>query len=107
MVTPRLADQLPPATERAVPPVVLAIGPVVLAAPGRAVDLHLRISAPRTGRGLPIILLSHGQGGSHYLSSRLGYGPLVQAWAAQGFVVLQPTHLSSKTPTPMGRIASN
>lgn len=97
MVTPRIATQLPPDTGRAVPPVVLSIGPVVLAAPGRAVDLHLRISAPRTGYNLPIILLSHGQGGSHYLSSLLGYGPLAQAWAAQGFVVLQPTHLSSKT----------
>ena len=26
-----------------------------------------------------------------------GYRPLVQDWAAQGFVVIQPTHLSSKT----------
>ena len=88
------------------PPVVLAIGPVVLAAPGRAVDLQLRITAPRTGRDLPIILLSHGQGGSHYLSSSLGYGPLAQAWAAQGFVVMQPTHLSSNTLNGDGRVAA-
>ncbi len=79
------------------PPAVLSIGPVVLVAPGRVVDLHLRISAPRTGRNFPIILLSHGQGGSNRLSSSLGYGPLAQAWAAQGLVVIQPTHLSSKT----------
>ena len=72
-----MATQLPQDTGSAVPPVVLSIGPVVLAAPGRAVDLHLRIFAPRTGRDLPIILLSHGLGGSHYLSSLLGYGPLV------------------------------
>lgn len=70
-------------TGGAVPPVVLSSGPVVLAAPGRAVDLHLRITAPRTGRDLPLILLSHGQGGSNHLSSLNGYGPLVQAWAAQ------------------------
>ena len=86
-----------PNTGRATPPVVLSVSPVVLAAPDRAVDLQLRISAPRAGRVLPIILLSHGQGGSNNLSSLNGYGPLVQAWAAQGFVVIQPTHLSSRT----------
>jgi predicted dienelactone hydrolase len=101
-----MATQLPPDIGNAVPPVVLSIGPVVLAAPGRAVDLHLRISAPRTGHDLPIILLSHGQGGSHYLSSSLGYGPLAQAWAAQGFVVLQPTHLSSNTLSGDSRVAA-
>jgi predicted dienelactone hydrolase len=79
---------------------------VVLAAPGRAVDLHLRISAPRTGRNLPVLLLSHGQGGSNYLSSLHGYGPLVQAWAARGFVVIQPTHLSSKTLSRDSRVAA-
>jgi predicted dienelactone hydrolase len=93
-------------TGGAVPPVVLSIGPVVLAAPGRAVDLHLRITAPRTGRDLPLILLSHGQGGSNNLSSLNGYGPLVQAWAAQGFVVLQPTHLSSNTLRGDSRVAA-
>ena len=97
MVANPMMDQSSSNTGRITPPVILSIGPVVLAAPGRAVDMHLRITAPRTGRDLPIILLSHGQGGSHYLSSLLGYGPLAQAWAAQGFVVLQPTRLSSKT----------
>jgi hypothetical protein len=51
------------------PPVILAIGPVVLAAPGRAVDLHLCITTPRTGRYFTVILLSHGEGGSNCLSS--------------------------------------
>ncbi len=76
---------------------VVSVSPVVLSAPGRAVDLQMRISAPTTGRGLPIILLSHGQGMSNNLSSLNGYGPLVNFWAAHGFVVIQPTHLSSKT----------
>jgi hypothetical protein len=40
-------------TGGAVPPVVLSIGPVVLAAPGRAVDLHLRITAPEPGATCP------------------------------------------------------
>jgi predicted dienelactone hydrolase len=76
---------------------VVSVGPVVLQVPGRVVDLQLRISFPQTGGALPIILLSHGQGRSNNLSSMNGYGPLVQAWAAQGFVVIRPTHLSSRT----------
>jgi dienelactone hydrolase len=86
---------------------IVSINPVVLAAPDRAVDLQLRISAPRTGRELPIILLSHGQGSSNYLSSLNGYGPFVQYLAAQGFVVIQPTHLSSKTLSGNSRVAGD
>jgi predicted dienelactone hydrolase len=76
---------------------VLSLSPVVLSAPGRAVDLRVRVSAPVTGRQLPIILLSHGHGRSNNLSSLNGYGPLANFWAAHGFVVIQPTHLDSKT----------
>ncbi|KOX13858.1 chlorophyllase [Nocardiopsis sp. NRRL B-16309] len=75
----------------------LSIAPVVLPTPGRAVDLRVRVSAPTTGADLPVILLSHGQGFSHHLSSLDGYAPLAQYWAAHGFVVVQPTHLSSRT----------
>ncbi|OOC56621.1 MULTISPECIES: alpha/beta hydrolase family protein [Nocardiopsis] len=78
------------------PPVpVLSVSPVVLSAPDRAVDLRVRVSAPVTGSELPILLLSHGQGHSNHLSSLNGYAPLVDFWAAHGFVVIQPTHLSS------------
>ncbi|GHA82859.1 MULTISPECIES: alpha/beta hydrolase family protein [Streptomyces] len=76
---------------------VLSFGPLVLPAPGRAVDLEMRVSAPATGSGLPVILLSHGQGYSNHLSSLNGYAPLAHFWAARGFVVIQPTHLSSRT----------
>ncbi|HEY3482870.1 MAG TPA: chlorophyllase [Streptomyces sp.] len=76
---------------------VLSVSPVVLPVPGRAVDLELRVSAPVTGSGLPVILLSHGQGFSHHLSSLDGYAPLAGFWAAHGFAVIQPTHLSSTT----------
>lgn len=79
------------------PTPVLSVAPVVLPAPGRPVDLHVRVSAPVTGSALPIILLSHGQGTSNNLSSLNGYAPLVNYWAARGFVVIQPTHLSSST----------
>ncbi|MGK5441601.1 alpha/beta hydrolase family protein [Micromonospora sp. URMC 105] len=81
----------------AVPGVVLSVSPVVLPAPGRPVDLQVRVTAPTTGDDLPLLLLSHGQGPSNNLSSLNGYVPLVQHFAAQGFVVVQPTHLSSAT----------
>lgn len=71
---------------------VVSVKPIVLPAPDRGVGLHVRVSAPVTGHNLPIILLSHG-----YSSSLDGYGPLADHWAAHGFVVLQPTHLDSKT----------
>lgn len=87
------------ADRRAVPAPVLSVSPLVLSAPGRAVDLQVRVSAPLTGSALPIILLSHGHGRSNHLSSLNGYAPLANYWAAHGFVVIQPTHLDSKTLT--------
>ncbi|MFI2207746.1 alpha/beta hydrolase family protein [Streptomyces sp. NPDC020192] len=79
------------------PAPVLSYSPVVLSVPGRPVDLQVRVSAPATGTGLPVILLSHGHGGSNNLSSLNGYAPIANLWAAAGFVVIQPTHLSSCT----------
>lgn len=74
-----------------VPAATVSIRPVVLPAPGRGTDLQLRVSAPATGRDLPVIVFSHGFG-----SSMDGYAPLVDYWAARGFVVIQPTHLDSR-----------
>jgi dienelactone hydrolase len=72
---------------------VLSASPVTLAgAPGRGTALTVRVSAPATGDGLPVILFSHGYG-----SSSRAYGPLTDYWAAHGFVVLQPTYLDSRT----------
>ncbi|MFJ8965464.1 alpha/beta hydrolase family protein [Lentzea sp. NPDC102401] len=76
---------------------VFTVSPVVLDVPGRPVDLQVKVSAPTEGAGLPILLLSHGQGYSNHLSSLNGYAPLANHWAEQGFVVLQPTHLSSRS----------
>ena len=76
---------------------VVTFSPVVLPVPGRQVDLQMKVSAPATGNSLPILLFSHGHGRSNFLSSLHGYGPLVDFYAAQGFVVIQPTHQSSKT----------
>ncbi len=84
-----------PVTGSAPNPIV-SFSPVVLSVPGRQVDLQLKVSAPATGSDLPIILFSHGHGQSTFLSSLRGYGPLVDFYAAQGFVVIQPTHQDSK-----------
>lgn len=72
-------------------PAVVSIAPITLRTPGRGVDLQVRISAPVTGDALPVIIFSHGNGQSLY-----AYGPLVDHWAAYGFVVIQPTHLDSR-----------
>lgn len=74
----------------------MSVSPIVLAAPWREVSLELKVTAPITGRDLPVILLSHGHGASTYLSSMRGYNPLAEFYAAHGFVVIQPTHQSSK-----------
>lgn len=76
------------------PSAVVSLAPILLPSAGRerGLDLELRASVPATGSSLPIILFSHGNGQSHY-----AYGPLANHWASQGFCVLQPTHLDSRT----------
>ncbi|WP_329132278.1 chlorophyllase [Streptomyces sp. NBC_01476] len=76
----------------ATPSTVISARPVVLPAPGRGTDLQVRVTAPATGGDLPVIVFSHGFGGSMN-----DYAPLADHWAAEGFVVLQPTHLDSRT----------
>lgn len=70
---------------------IVSVKPIVLTVPERGGELHVRVSAPVTGRGLPIILFAHGFG-----SNLDGYTPLTDHWAAHGFVVIQATHLDSK-----------
>lgn len=67
-----------------------SVRPIVLSAPERGDDVQVRVSAPLTGRDLPVVLFSHGFG-----FSMDAYGPLVDFWAAHGLVVIQPTHLDS------------
>lgn len=74
----------------------ISLSSIRLAAQGRLQPLDIRITAPLTGRDLPIILFSHGFGPSLYLSSKDGYAPLINFYAEHGFAVIQPTHASSK-----------
>ncbi|MFD6276029.1 alpha/beta hydrolase family protein [Streptomyces sp. NPDC060209] len=69
----------------------VSVKPLVLSAPQRGEDLHVRITAPTTGTSLPVVLFAHGFG-----SSLDSYAPLVDHWASGGFVVIQATHLDSK-----------
>jgi predicted dienelactone hydrolase len=71
---------------------VVSVAPLTLSAPERGVDLEVRVSAPVAGTNLPVVAFSHGFG-----SSSRAYGPLVDVWAARGLVVVQPTHLDSRT----------
>ena len=70
---------------------VVSVKPIVVPAAGRGSDLPVKVTAPRSGQNLPVIVFSHGNGWSLD-----GYGPLVDRWAAAGFVVVQPTHLDSR-----------
>ncbi|RVV98263.1 dienelactone hydrolase [Mesobaculum littorinae] len=77
------------------PEITVAYTPILLPMPGRQ-PLELRLTAPATGRDLPIVILSHGFGPSNYIPSKDGYAPLAQFWAERGLAVIQPTHASSR-----------
>lgn len=78
------------------PQPTVAYSLVTLNDPRRPLPLELRVTAPIGGTKLPVVLLSHGHGPSLYISSKDGYGPLVEFYASRGFIVIQPTHLNSK-----------
>jgi len=70
---------------------LIAVKPVVVPTVDRGIDLQVKITAPTDGNNLPVIVFSHGNAWSMD-----GYEPLVDRWAAAGFVVVQPTHLDSR-----------
>jgi alpha-beta hydrolase superfamily lysophospholipase len=69
----------------------VSVQPVRLPARERGADLLVRVTAPSEGEGLPVVVFSHG-----YAELMEGYAPLAHAWAAAGFVVIQPAHLDSR-----------
>ncbi|MGV9418185.1 alpha/beta hydrolase family protein [Streptomyces sp. NPDC003674] len=78
-------------SSRVLGPQIVSVKPIVVPAPGRSIDLPVKVTAPLSGQALPVIVFSHGNGWSLD-----GYEPLVDRWAAAGFVVVQPTHLDSR-----------
>jgi dienelactone hydrolase len=70
---------------------IVAVKPIDVPAPGRDIGLRVKVTAPSSGDDLPVIVFSHGNAWSMD-----GYEPLVDRWAAAGFVVVQPTHLDSR-----------
>ncbi|MGF1241130.1 alpha/beta hydrolase family protein [Streptomyces sp. 2-6] len=77
---------------------VISVKPVTLSAPDRGDDLRVRVTAPTTGRDLPVVVFSHGM-----TLTMDDYAPLADFWAAHGFVVVQPTHLDSLGLAPDDR----
>jgi predicted dienelactone hydrolase len=77
------------------PVLTVAYTPIRLSLPNRPV-LELRLTAPASGRDLPLVLFSHGYGPSQYIPSKDGYAPLIQFWAERGLAIIQPTHASSR-----------
>ena len=73
---------------------VVSVRPIRLEARDRGDGLLVRLSAPATGIGLPVIVFSHGYGA--FGASMDTYQPLVDHWTEQGFVVVQPNHLDAQ-----------
>jgi dienelactone hydrolase len=69
----------------------IAVKPIAVPSDGRDVALQVKVTMPRHGDDLPVIVFSHGNAWSMD-----GYEPLVDRWATAGFVVVQPTHLDSR-----------
>lgn len=70
---------------------IVAVKPVIVPTTDRPVPLAVKVTAPVDGDNLPLIVFSHGNAWSMD-----GYEPLVDRWAAAGFVVVNPTHLDSR-----------
>lgn len=60
--------------------------------PAEQPDLTLRVTVPNKGNDLPIVVFSHGN-----RHSGNEYRVLTDFWAANGFIVVQPTHLDSES----------
>jgi predicted dienelactone hydrolase len=69
------------------PLAVTEVPDIVVHDPARNKDLHLRIFYPVTQGKYPVIVFSHGAGGSQNCCESL-----TRHWATYGYVTLQPTH---------------
>jgi len=69
---------------------VQSIDQLILHDAKRAKDLPVRITYPAARGSFPLIIFSHGAGGS-----KDGYTELTRYWASHGYVCIQPTHSDS------------
>ena len=84
--TPKLARYLPDETTYPVG----SIPNAVLHDSVRNKDLSMTIEYPTRGGPYPVIVFSHGFGGSN-----TGYTPLTEYWAGHGYIVIKPSHADS------------
>jgi len=75
---------------------ITSVYPVIFETSYRMVNLEVKVTAPVGGENLPVILISHGHGAPWYLGSYRGMAPLADYYAANNFVVIQPTHQDSR-----------
>ena len=61
-------------------------------------DVDLSIEYPTRGGPFPIIIFSHGYGGSN-----LGYEALASFWTGYGYVVIRPAHADARKIAPLVR----
>ncbi len=72
---------------------------LTLTDPKHTQPLQLRVTYPKTpGDKLPVIVFSHGAGGS-----KKSYEPLIEHWASHGYICLQPTHGDSMSLMERGQ----
>jgi predicted dienelactone hydrolase len=71
---------------------VQSIARLVLTDARRSKELQVRIHYPEASGPFPLIVWSHGAGGS-----KDNYLTLVQHWASHGYVTIQPTHSDSRS----------
>ena len=71
---------------------VQSIKRMVLNDAKRTKDLQLRITYPAGNGTFPVVVFSHGAGGS-----KDNYQPLMEHWASHGYVTIQPTHSDSRS----------
>ncbi|MDO4919608.1 alpha/beta fold hydrolase [Kocuria sp.] len=74
---------------------VCTVRPITMNVPERRTALEVAVTFPVAGTDLPVIIFSHGHGPSGFVGSMYGYDPLVNFWAAHGFVVVRPNHLDA------------
>lgn len=65
-------------------------------------DLHMRITYPTEEGRFPVIIFSHGAGGS-----KDGYKYLINHWVKNGFVCIQPSHADAISNTAADKVFQN